>query len=724
MKKFFAVMLSSVLALSLVLGAAACKKEDPKPDDPTPPVDDQPVSIAITGSRSIELGAGKTKTLTARVSHAKNTGVTWEVIEGGDVLTLAPQEDTTKCDVSAPASASATLEPYVVRATSVEDNTKYAEVSITVLERTTLTDDMLSELASYDTIGFSGSMDIELWTFGTYGHLEDTRSVNVETKMDGEYWYSTYQDSSTGLERTMYVKNHDGIVSEVLLSLHNDEEYYPMTDRNGDNIPWNEGGYYNNFKDLKAADFTFNEDTYLWEYVPKSADDNLIQRMVSSANPYEFKAKNLSLMIMGNTIFGITSQSEDDASIAANYNAKMTLTSTIETQEVEVPHIEKLGRKNFHDDLKTALDNFKKHTSYKLSYYNYSYSAYMQSETESEYVETVTEDLVLFEEKMTAGTVNYTSVSGYKNMGGNLYNAFYQNYTYTRDEKGNVTQVAPAGYEATQAFAGNFSDCKPGFDFSEEIFTFTQPADEGVTDYYVDPTLTRVASEFYKGILTDDSLYGIFATALSTTSGTILPYLSVKDGEIVAAGFGYDMGLLMQGIVTIEYSDFDTAEITEEIDFVQREIPLSWTDSRYVRHIAESTAEDRDPIVEVFTERLGAEVVGENAANIPFFPEVLGDTYGFAAEDVYRPQAEGGGYSPRMYEALGLYFDVELDMDYTITSSMDKLARFLESNGFTMTAEYEYRKGRLGIAIADNDLDLYVYLWDYGVEDEETHPAV
>ena len=651
-----------------------------------------PVSVRISGKD--EVFSGKTVKLTASVSgDASDRTVKWSVVDGGDYISVDGTGLVTAKEVSVDRDAT-------VRATSNADTSKYAEFGLTVVARTTLTQAMLDEAASHTTVEFSGTMNIDLYSLGLFPTLEEQTSVTVKTAMDGEYWYSEYEDSATGYVRDMYAKNVNGFVNEAYLSLMNEETYYPMTDSRGNRIPWAEGGLYNNFEGLKAEDFVFDEDTFEWVYQPKGTDDTLIERMVSSANPYEFDAKNLSLLILGDEIIGFRSESNPDYSLQSNYEARLTLTTTLNYENVTVPKVQKFEHEDFHDRLQTAIDKMKAHTSYTLDYTNDMYTYYAPEAAEMHYVETVTPDLVYYREDLVSNGVPYVSEYGYKKVGDGLVNEFY------RTDGGETAEDAV--YEASRAYHASIDEMKPGFNFSADIFYHSQSTGEGTTDYYVHPSMVNVAREFYFGVGTDEALYGLYAAALSTEPGTILPFVTVDDetNEIVGTGFGYDMGMIIRGVVFINYSDYDTASVDTPVEFKLREVPASW--DGFIRHIAGESAEDRQPLTELFTETFGEGV------EVPFFGAALGDTYGFVTDDVYRPKTESGSSSPRMYECLAFFYDVPLDEDYTITSSMDAVGQYLVNEcGFTETVEYQYTNGTLGVSVTDRDQDFYIYVWKW-----------
>ena len=93
--------------------------------------------------------------------------------------------------------------------------------------------------------------------------------------------------------------------------------------------------------------------------------------------------------------------------------------------------------------------------------------------------------------------------------------------------------------------------------------------------------------------------------------------------------------------------------------------------------------------------------------DMPFFGGVdyLGDTYGFGMTRQYRP--DGMGF---YINALTLYYDVPIDLNYTINSSLEKVYDCLEDCGFT-NRNGTIVKGDISIVPVDNELDLMIYVY-------------
>ena len=61
--------------------------------------------------------------------------------------------------------------------------------------------------------------------------------------------------------------------------------------------------------------------------------------------------------------------------------------------------------------------------------------------------------------------------------------------------------------------------------------------------------------------------------------------------------------------------------------------------------------------------------------------------------------------------SIVFYYDVPLDIDYTIETSLNAVKELLESKGFVRNEYDEYTNGSIVVAPVDNNLDLMIYLW-------------
>lgn len=667
----------------------------------TPPLP----KVTLTLGSASEVKSGKQITLVAYVDGEKATDgqVSWSISKGKNYASIDKNGTLTANEVDGD-------KEVTVVATSTENSACKVERVITVLARTTLTQEMLNAL-NKQKIGFEGYDKIDLYKTDMFSTYYSTTTLPIKTAMDGEHWYAEYE-SDTGLNTGIYYCNRDGVANQVSVSFMNEEQYVPMiTEDSLGYVSWTDAGLYNSLTSLNADDFTFDEDLWRWMY--SGNDTTLCKRIVSSATPYDFEMKEWGLIIDEGEILGIYAQSKDDYQIAEGFKAIQYLYLAINTSDsVDVPTIGKFTHDKEYDDLfnnlQTAIDNMRALESYTIDYYQVANSQYGQ--TTEGYIETVTSDLCYFvpysitydNKQNEVHTPIENSAYGYKKINDNFYNSFSQTGV---DDDDNAT------YSANRAFTKSFDNAKASFAFSSEIFyAYYENEDEGTTTYYVREEMSGVASTFYRGVGTDSDLYGIFATKATIGSAEeFTPFVTIKDGYIQQACFYFYLGS-MYGVSIVNYSDFDTATIPADVSvtFETRQVPASWSELT-INASPSGSSTTTDDIEYNAVEYLKTFFGKDNIAElIPFFGDVLGDTYGFGLATTKIP-----GGSSVTKSAIVFYYDVPLDIDYTITSSMLAVREQLSEAGFVRNKYDEYHDEENGIWVApvDSSLDFMIYVW-------------
>ena len=645
---------------------------------------DKPTDLTVEISGASEVKMGRTVTLSATVNgkDLEDSSVVWSIVEGSEYAVVSQSGVVTGKNVER-------NQKIVVEARSVANDEYYATKTITVLAKPSLTQDMLDGLAN-DKISFEGYVTISLYSIGTFSKLEDTYDTTIKTAMNGTNWYAEYYNGATGLNQGVYYKKHNGLACQIGVNFLNEEEYFPLTDDYGNEISWNDGYLYNSLKNLKVSDFELNPQTWRFDYV--GSDKNLAERVVSSANPYDFVPKGLSLIMDNGEIIGVYSMSEDDFSIQENFRAVQELYAFINLgDDVDVPSVNKFPTFEKHAPLKEAIANMQALESYTLDFYQEANSmGFVFSEG---FTETITANDCYFRPyEMVMGEKTYTEGGeyGYQKKSDSLYNSYYKN--------------AEGNFYAARAFEASFEHAKPTFAFAAEIFTSYYENEDGSITYYIeDPIMMPACSTLYYGVGNDINLYGIFA---NNYYFDVLPSVTVKDGYIVEAMFAFFLGSIF-GAAIIEYSDFNTAVMPEDADisFETRLSPTSWSQLQIIKSGEESGGTEDD--VEVNALDYLKEFFDDEdiESKMPFFGTPLGDTYGFAMETV-RVSAYDGGKT-----AIQFYYDVPLDVDYTINESIEKVCEYLVELGFERNAAGEYNKGDIVVFPYDSDLDLMIYVW-------------
>ena len=655
------------------------KPEPPKPQD---------ITVAIVGSSEVK--SGQSIKLTANVSGADDTSVIWEVTKGNEYVTLSTDGVLTAKEVSGD-------KIIEVVAKSNANTEYYGKKTITLVTKPVLTDEML-DVFNEDKISFEGYLNISLYTISIFEKLDSTYTSNVKTMMDGTNWYAEYVNTETGLTNGLYYKKHNNLACQVGVNFMNEEEYFPMLDKYNNEVSWHDGGLYNVFPELSVSDFTFDEEN--WRYVYTGNDDTVLKRMISSANPYDFEPTNLALIIEDDTIYGIYSLSAPDYTIAQGYKAIQELYVAINYGDVvEVPTINKYSHEEIHDDLEVAINNMHNLSNYTVDYHEMTASVYASGIVESGFVEYVTEEncyFVPYDIKYDGygkayNTFRENDSYGYKKINENLYNTYFNNGDGT--------------FEATRAYESEFKNAMPSFAFAPEIYrSYYVDEEEGTTTYYVDDLMSGVATTYYYGVGNDIALYGIFATrGYTSDTESFTPYVVVKDNYIVEACFYFNIGYIY-GVIEIKYSNFNETVIDENqnFDFEVRNVPTSW--SELTIQVLNDGADDYEVnALDYLKELFNDENIEEK---IPFFGEVLGDTYGLGLTSKYFPNG-----SSIAKDAIMFYYDVPLDIDYTIETSLNLVENYLLSLGFTLVEEGYYVKDNIHVNPTDTNLDFMIYVW-------------
>lgn len=663
-----------------------------------------PDEVTVTISKTSEVRSGKSVTLKAYIDgvEAKNGEIIWEIVDGNQYATIDENGKFTAIEVDGD-------KKVTVTATVADNDECFAEKDIWVLAKTALTADMLSAL-NHAKVGFEGYDRIDLYKTDLFGSFYRTVTLPIRTAMDGNNWYAEYEDSSTGLKTGIYYTNRNGKANQVSVSFMNEEQYIPMLGDDEEVVTWTESGLYNSLTDLSVDDFEFDENTWRWMF---KGDETISKRLVAAATPYDFEVNAWGLIIDEGEIVGIYAQSKDDYQIVEGYRGIQSLYLAINTsQSVEVPKVGKFHHDEKYDalysKLQTAIDNMRALESYKLDFYQMTNSQYGSSY--GGFVETVTNDLCYFapfsvrydNNQNEIRTYEQNASYGYKKISDNLYNAFSEN------EK--TEESAPVTYKASRAYQTTFDNARPSFAFSSEIFSgYAEDEEAGTTTYYVNESMCGVASTFYYGVGNDINLYGIFATKGFTLNTQFTPFVVVKDGYITESCFYFYLGS-MYGVVMIKYSDLNQAEVPDgvQVEFETRQVPTEWSQlTVQVRNEESSTTEDDEEVnaLTFLKTFFGKDDIGEK---LPFFGNVLGDTYGFGMTMTKTP---GGTKTAK--SAIVFYYDVPLDVDYTINSSLTAVREFLKQKGFVRNQYDEYHDEANGIWVApvDSSLDFLIYVW-------------
>ncbi|MGN1078488.1 MAG: hypothetical protein ACI4ST_08215, partial [Candidatus Gallimonas sp.] len=314
----------------------------------------------LTITADTDLHSGQKTLLKAMIGGTQQTA-TWEITDGGQYASIAT---TTGLLTAQEVTENKKI---TVRATSTKHPSLVATRTYTIYAKPDLTQDMIDALSGEEKLSFEGSLKVSCYNVGISHEFVDEFNYTLSTALDGTNWYANYYDGNLSSYNSIYVKEHEGIASQVSLSFMNEEEYVPMLDDEERTIPWAQAGYTNAFTGLTVDDFVFDPDLWMWTYA--GTDDTLMQRMATSANPYDFEPETLALTVEGGEILGIRMISVMSGKIVYGYDAVQELDAIINYGDlVEVPTISKYAHSDIHDGLNVAIANMRALESYTVLY--------------------------------------------------------------------------------------------------------------------------------------------------------------------------------------------------------------------------------------------------------------------------------------------------------------------------------------------------------------------
>ncbi len=706
----------------------------------------KPTKVAVSGSS--EVRAGKTTKLDAYV-EGSTQGVTFSVESGAEYVSVDQTGlVSAKIDVSGDKTA-------VIKVTSIEDPSLSTTKVLNVLARTVLTQEMLNRFNGKSKIGFDGFLTINYYTYGEPRRHAGTTTMSLHTSLDGEHWYAEYENGSAGITGELfYSKYHDasdGIdyAYQDSLSFLNVAEQTPLVDRSNNRTTWEDAGLYNNLDGLKLSDFAFDEDLWRWKYV--GTNQKITARIVASADPYNFAAEDglpFSLLVDDGEIVGLYIKGNDDHTVSTNYIAVQEVFVAVNTDDtVTVPSIRTFEHKSFHDELAAAINNMHNLKAYTLDFLQAAQMNGSSSTQLTGFYEIINDTDCFFRDYVPetddSGNIvrntEETAVYGFRKINDNLYNT----YNYRADsiydidpDKFDAIDTSTRSLRADRAYMGSFDKAKPTFGFAAELFTVCEEVTEENADtheettfkrYFVDESMTSVASTLYFGIGNDIALYGMFAS--TGVFGNYKPtYVEVKyiGGKpyITGAGFYYYLGSVY-GIVQLTYDNFveEGGALTEETTVPEqqaariaaipaRSIPADWSQVNVICKRKDSITQ-KETDYPTRAKQYFESIATGLSDKVPFFgsEDCIGDTFGFALDTV----AKRGGMN-YMTKCVSIYYDVPLDVNYTIDSSLTKIKAFLAKKGFTTNTygEYVSTDGKVVIKVTDEGMDLIIYVWYIG----------
>ena len=618
MKKSIIRVLAIILACVMLLTTfVACNKSNDNNDnkendnnttndttstetnDPvTPPADI--VKIEMSASAS-QIKKGETVQVTARVTGAKNTKVSWSVSHP-DVVSVDENGLVTM-------TGDITIDTIItITATSEENNT--VKATKTLIAKAPIVEGRVGELTSdmlvavgnpsitvtgtvtdvYNDINTPSNSSNEVYEFviemadgawkASWNHL-GSKNVITSNYRRGDKDNIKDQNGNSGHEMLEMIINKDNAVYAKPIK---DYMSYPAV--------WESQHLWNHLSNLNVNKFTYDveNDVYVYSVDPESVDDMyLMTYFAFSLTPIlgnEDTFMELYLYVEDGAITKLLAQTAvvmlgDDPE---NPDATEYTTIEIEFSKVGttvVPDPAPYEAAQYADKLQAALDNMKDADNYTFRVVDSmddipdtgDYDI-MSIGGASTFVAGSPVYLGAYQNTIssvgTVGSVGYVTPEAIViattgkysySLDGKNYHTEYSGYKQNTDGTYDEFECDVNGFFGTKKVAGNILDIMPDFELSANIFRLTGMminVDTGKEEYTFalrEAAITRdVAMQLCAYSYADDA---------SATSAMLLTIKVDEDGNLISVQFPYDLGGVYGGSCVVTYGNVGTTTIEE-----------------------------------------------------------------------------------------------------------------------------------------------------------------
>ena len=591
--------------------------EQPSGDNNTPVVPADIVKIEMSASAS-QIKKGETVQVTARVTGAKNTQVTWSVSHP-EVVTIDESGLVTMV-------GDITIDTIItITATSVEAPT--VKATKTLIAKAPIVEGRVGELTS-DMLAAIGNPSITVTGTITDVHNNIVNPANSSNEVyeftvqmaDGAWrgaW--NHQGSQNVIVNNYRRGDKDGIkdqngnsgheMLEMIIDKNNNVYAKSIKDYMSFPAVWESQHLWNHLSNLNVNKFTYDVENGVYKYSidPENIDDMyLMTYFAFSLTPIlgnEDTFMELYLYVEDGAITGLVAQTtvvmlgnDPENPDATEYTIISIDFSNVGTTVVPDPAPYEADQ--YAEKLEAALEKMKDATNYTFyvvdsmtsmpdssgDYELYSVSgASGVSSSENVYygpyqnntssvgttgsIGYVTTDAIVI-----ANTIKYSYTLDGKN-----YRTEYTGYKQNADGTYDEFECDAQGFYGTKKIVGNILDLMPDFDISANIFTLTgmmKNANTGKFEYTFslrEASITReVAMELCAYSYADDA---------QANSSMLLSIKVDEDGNLVSITFPYDLSGVYGGSCTVSYKDIGTTTIAEgAFDNYRPRVPeTSWS---------------------------------------------------------------------------------------------------------------------------------------------------
>ena len=606
MKQSIFRLLAMLLVCAMLLPAlVACDKDDESSSASTTssttasttarPADI--VKIEMSASAS-QIKKGESVQVTARVTGAKNTKVTWTSSDPGVVTVDENGVATMVGDI--------TIDKIItITATSVENPT--VKATKTLIAKAPIIEGQVGELTSDMLVAIGNpSITVSGQITDVYNDIANptnsTSSVYEFTvEMQDGAWRGTWnQLGSKNVITNNYRRGEtDGIkdqngnsghqMLELIIDKNNQVYAKPIKDYMSFPAVWESQHLWNHMSNLNVNRFTYDVEKNVYKYSidPESVEDMyLMTYFAFSLTPILGNADTfmeLYLYVEDGAITKLVAQTavimlgdDPEDPDATEYTTISLNFSNVGT--TVVPEPAPYAADTFSEYLQQALDSMSGVTNYTFRVVDnmnampdtgdYDISSLTSVGSESAPV------LGAYQEGTSAtgnaGEVGYvtedaiviaTTIKYSYSLDGKNYRTDYTGYKQNSDGTYDEFECDAQGFFGTKKVVGNILDVLPKFDVSANVFKFTGMTVNQNTGKY-EYTFSLRESSITREVAMELCAYS-YADDAGATSAMLLSIKVDEDGRLISVSFPYDLGGVYSGTCNVVYSNIGTTTIEE-----------------------------------------------------------------------------------------------------------------------------------------------------------------
>lgn len=602
MIRVLALVMVCVMLLPIL---AACGEEpDPTPTPPDEGTTNPPaeiVKIEMSASASL-IQKGETVQVTARVTGAKNTQVTWSVSHP-DVVTVDETGLVTMV-------GDITIDTIItITATSKENPT--VKATKTLIAKAPVVDGRVGELTSDMLVAIGNpSITVTGTVTDVYNDIEtpanSTNSVyEITIEMEDGAWKGSWNKQGS---KNVIVNNYrkgdtDGVkdqngnaghaMLEMIIDKNNNVYAKPIKDYMSYPAVWESQHLWNHLSNLNVNKFTYDveNDVYKYSIDPESIDDMyLMTYFAFSLTPIlgnEDTFMELYLYVEDGAITRLVAQTavnmigdDPENPVATEYTVISVAFSNVGTTDVPDPLPYEAPQ--YADKLQAALDKMQDADNYTFRVLDNMNAMPDTGDYELTSVgggvATVTADVATsgnpYQNTITAtgtvGSVGYVtsgaiviSTTGKYSysLDGKNYHTEWSGYKQNADGTYDEFACDANGFYGTKKVVGNILDILPDFDLSANIFRLTGMMMNVDTEKY-EYTFALRESAITRDVAMQLCAYS-YADDAVVNSSMLLSMKVDEDGNLISVQFPYDLGGVYSGSCTVTFEKVGTTTIAE-----------------------------------------------------------------------------------------------------------------------------------------------------------------